>query len=77
MSGFSEDAFSLDGLRDAPAPDSLEPGALDDLHYALRVEGWRERGQRLRRLTAELLAETSPELLSDGPASPESDRGEP
>jgi hypothetical protein len=75
MSGFSEDAFSLDALRETPAPDSLEPGALGDLHYALRVQGWRERGRRLRDLTEQILAEAYPELLSDGPPSPESGQG--
>jgi hypothetical protein len=74
--GFSEEAFDLAALRAAPPSDSLEPGTLDDLHYALRVQGWRERGRRLRRLTEQMLAESSPELLSGDSASPVSDRGD-
>ena len=65
MSGsFSDDAFSLEALRAAPSSDLLEPGDLDDLHYALRVQGWYERGRLLRDLEERLLAgeDISPQL---------------
>lgn len=75
MSGFADDAFSLESLGEASS-ETLEPGALADLQFGLRVEGWRERGLLLRHLTEQILEESSPELLQRGPASLEPDRGD-
>jgi hypothetical protein len=43
MSGFPDEAFSLDALGDAPPAETLEPGYLADLDYVLRFQSWRER----------------------------------
>jgi len=55
MSHFPDDAFNLEELRDAPSADSLQPGDLEAIQHALRVQGHLERGVALRRLTREVL----------------------
>lgn len=74
MSGFPDWAFSLEGL-DASEREALDAETLAALDYLLRVEGWRERGRRLRDLTGQLSAETRQLLRLCDRASRQVDRG--
>jgi hypothetical protein len=48
MSGFSDDAFRLEGLADADPADSLEPGGLIEVQDALYAQRCRELLPRAR-----------------------------
>jgi hypothetical protein len=83
MSGFSDDAFSLDALRAEPSDVGLQGLDLDELHRELLVAGCHERLQLCRRLAEDAEAEADaiaqtlrnerlvlPEPPLDQPASP-------
>jgi hypothetical protein len=47
MSGFPDDAFSLEALRGAAASEALKPGALAGLDSDLRLRDLQQRTQRM------------------------------
>lgn len=49
MSGFSDEAFSLDALRDVPLLDAAEAIDLSELHRALLSDGCLEELERCNR----------------------------
>jgi len=77
MSGFKDEEFSLEAFREAVSTEGLAPGGLSLLHDVLCSEGWRERGERLRRESRRLLEDRSQseQLLRPGDRAGPEDSG--
>jgi hypothetical protein len=75
VSGFSEEAFSLQSLGDALPGELLQPGGLEELHRALLVDGCRDQLLLVERLIEQRLAESDVERPIDAGAPLESADG--